>query len=269
MALHRAEGYWSLGIDFLASGNYIAVNRTLIKAFGLEGAVLIGELASEAKYWNDRDKLEDGWFFSTIENVEEATGLSGYQQRKALSELTKAGIVETTQKGIPKKRYIRIHFMELVNLVNDKSLKNFTTVGEETSPLEREKVDVNNYNEQPEETTRKKERKKPSTFDAIIAERTNNPELAETIGEFIRMRSRIKKPLTNYALQMRLNKLWRLGKTDEERIAIARQSICACWQDFYPLKDDSRPTSRRSQYTEQQNAEFDEYAWNPDQIERI
>ena len=153
MAVHRSKEYWSLGIDFLASGNYIAVNRSLIKVFGLEGAVLIGELASEAKYWNDRDKLEDGWFFSTIENVEEATGLSGYKQRKALSELTKAGVVETTQKGIPKKRYIRIHFMELVNLVNDKSLKNFTTVEEETSPFESEKVNVNNYNEQLEKTT--------------------------------------------------------------------------------------------------------------------
>ena len=153
MAVHRSAEYWSLGIDFLAAGNYIAVNRSLIKVFGLEGAVLIGELASEAKYWNDRDKLEDGWFFSTIENVEEATGLSGYQQRKALSELTKAGVVETTQKGIPKKRYIRIHFMELVNLVNDKSSKNFTTVGEETSPLEDEKLDTNNYNEQLEQTT--------------------------------------------------------------------------------------------------------------------
>lgn len=239
MAVYRSAEYWSLGIDFLAAGNYIAVNRSLIKVFGLEGAVLIGELASEAKYWNDRDKLEDGWFFSTIENVEEATGLSGYQQRKALSELTKAGVVETAQKGIPKKRYVRIHFMELVNLVNDKSSKNFTTVGEETSPLESEKVDVNNYKEQLEETTKKKERRKPSTFDAIISERTDNPELARAIGEFIRMRARIKKPLTDYALKLRLNNLWKLGKTDEERIAIVEQSVGASWQDFYELKDDS------------------------------
>ena len=246
MAVHRSAEYWSLGIDFLAAGNYIAVNRSLIKVFGLEGAVLIGELASEAKYWNDRDKLEDGWFFSTIENVEEATGLSGYQQRKALSELTKSGVVETTQKGIPKKRYVRIHFMELVNLVNDKSLKNFTTVGEETSPLESEKLDTNNYNEQPRE--QKKERKKPSAFDAIIAERTDNEKLREVIGEFIRMRSRIGKPLTNYALTLRLNKLWRLGSTDDERIAIAEQSVGAGWQDFYELKEEPKQKGRLNDY---------------------
>lgn len=254
MGVHRPDDYWSLGIDFLAAGNYIAVNRTLIKVFGLDSAVLIGELASEAKYWNDRDKLDDGWFFSTIENVEDATGLSGYQQRKALTELTKAGIVETAQRGIPKRRYIRIRFMELVNLVNDKYSKNFTTVGEKTSPLEDEKLDTNKYNEQSKQTTKKKEGKKLSeTFDSIIAERTDNPELVEALGEFIRMRTRIKKPLTNYALKLRLNTLWKLGKTDEERIAIVNQSVGACWQDFYELKEDGQ--ARRPSIEQQKTSD--------------
>lgn len=115
-------------------------------------------------------------------------------------------------------------------------------------------------------TKEPKERKKPSTFDAIIAERTDNEKLREVIGEFIRMRSRIKKPLTNYALQLRLNKLWRLGSTDEERIAIVEQSVGACWQDFFPLKDDVPKSDRRSQYTEEQNKEFDAYSWGQDQI---
>lgn len=241
MAVHRSAEYWSLGIDFLASGNYIAVNRSLIKVFGLDGAVLIGELASEAKYWNDRDKLEDGWFFSTIENVEEATGLSGYQQRKALSELTKAGVVETTQKGIPKKRYIRIRFMELVNLVNDKSLKNSTTVGEETSPLESEKVDINNNKEQQQPTTKKKERKKPAeTYDSIIDSYTENGELRSALVEFVKMRKMMKKPLTNKALSLLLTSkkgLDGLASNDAEKIDIVQQSIMRGWQGFFPLKD--------------------------------
>lgn len=155
MAVHRDSKYWSLGIDLLAAGNYIAVNRSLIKAFGLESAVLVGELASEAKYWNDRGKLDDGWFFSTIENVQEATGLSGYQQRKALAELVSAGVVETAQRSIPKKRHIRIHFMELVNIINDKSLKNFTTEDEKTSLLDEKKLSINNCREQTSRTTTK------------------------------------------------------------------------------------------------------------------
>ena len=94
----------------------------------------------------------------------------------------------------------------------------------------------------------KKERKKPATFDAIIAERTDNEKLREVIGEFIRMRSRIGKPLTNYALTLRLNKLWRLGRTDDERIAIVEQSVGAGWQDFYELKEEPKQSGRLNDY---------------------
>lgn len=96
-----------------------------------------------------------------------------------------------------------------------------------------------------------KESKKPAeTFDSIIAERTDNQELVEALGEFIRMRTRMKKPLTNYALKLRLNTLWKLGKTDEERIAIVNQSVGACWQDFYELKEVEQPTRQQGQTSE-------------------
>lgn len=113
------------------------------------------------------------------------------------------------------------------------------------------KADSRNQEERILEKTTSKETKKESkkltsTFDSIISERTDNQELAEALGEFIRMRVRIKKPLTDYALRLRLNKLWKLGKTDEERIAIVNQSIGACWQDFFPLKDDSSWGGRKT-----------------------
>jgi hypothetical protein len=97
-------------------------------------------------------------------------------------------------------------------------------------------------------TKEPKERKKLSAFDAIIAERTDNEKLREVIGEFIRMRSRIGKPLTNYALTLRLNKLWRLGSTDDERIAIVEQSVGAGWQDFYELKEEPKQKGRLNDY---------------------
>lgn len=280
MPVQRAEGYWNLGLDFLDSGNYIAANRSLIKAFGLHVAVIIGELASEAKYWKKRGQLEDGWFFSTVENIEEATGLNAYYQREAIKQLHELGFIETKYKGLPRKRYIRVNGMNIIQTIAQiegeqenaderQCFTQLTTSDAPSEPLATHPVDDNNNKEQQQPTTKKKERKKLSTFDAIIAERTDNPKLREVIGEFIRMRARIKKPLTDYALRMRLNKLWRLGSTDEERIAIAEQSIGACWQDFFPLKGDAPKTDRRSQYTEQQNKEFDEYAWDPDQIERL
>ena len=147
---------WTYGMEFLASGNFIAVNRSLVKAFGLDAAVMVGELASEAMYWYEKGKLEGGWFYSTIENVEEATGLSGYQQRKAISRLVAEGVIQTALKGLPKKRYIRIDFEKLIQVVNDKRLKKCTSDGEETLPLEIEEFNGNNHKEQPLRTTTSK-----------------------------------------------------------------------------------------------------------------
>ena len=249
MPVQRAEGYWNLGLDFLDSGNYIAANRSLIKAFGLNLAVIIGELASEARYWKREGKLQDGWFFSTVENIEKATGINGYYQRDAIKQLQALGFIEIKYKDAPRKRYFRINGMNIIQTIaqieeeeetaGERQCFTQCTINDAPSaPLMVHPVDDNNNKEQ-QQPTKKKERRKPvETFDSIIAERTDNPELVEAIGEFIRMRSRIKKPLTNYALKLRLKTLWKLGKTDEERIAIVEQSVGACWQDFYELKSD-------------------------------
>lgn len=45
------------------------------------------------------------------------------------------------------------------------------------------------------------------------------------------------------------------------------RQCCATWEGTW--KKNNQPTDRRSQYTAEQNAEFDEYAWDPDKVERI
>ena len=76
-------------IDLLANNGYIVLNKTVMKAIGLHEAILLGELCSEYVYWRKRDELEDGYFYSTRENIEEQTMLSVYQQRKAIKNLKK------------------------------------------------------------------------------------------------------------------------------------------------------------------------------------
>lgn len=254
--VHRSSTYWEMGLEALDFKNYVAVNYTLIRKYGLHAAVLIGELASEARYYKRNGKLSDGWFFSTVENVEEHTGLNAYYQREALKTLQDIGFLEIKYSGLPRKRYFRIDAMRVIEEMSaneeiagqEQCSTQLTTSDATSEPLVADTVDDNNCNEQPKQTTKKKERKKLSNFDAIIAERTDNEKLREVIGEFIRMRSRIGKPLTNYALTLRLNKLWRLGSTDEERIAIVEQSVGAGWQDFYELKEEQKQKGRLNDY---------------------
>ena len=126
--------------------------------------------------------------------------------------------------------------------------------GEESSqgvgkkvPLPRE--ESSHHNKEINIEGKQSNKKERESFDSIIAERTDNHELVVALGEFIRMRERIKKPLTNYALRLRLNKLWNLGKTDGERIAIVNQSVGACWQDFFALRESGPYVGRAQQAT--------------------
>jgi hypothetical protein len=125
-------------------------------------------------------------------------------------------------------------------------------------------------------TKEPKERKKPAeTYDSIIDGFTEDEPLRDALREFLRYKvataRRKKSEFTNYALKQNLGRLRNLADNPRDMLAIVNQTLERGWSGFFPLKDDSTKshTDRRSQYTEQQNAEFDEYAWNPDQIERI
>jgi hypothetical protein len=48
-----------------------------------------------------------------------------------------------------------------------------------------------------------------------------------------------KKPLTDRALTIQLNKLFKLGATGEEQKQIVENSIVRCWDEFYPLKKEA------------------------------
>ncbi len=82
--------------------------------------------------------------------------------------------------------------------------------------------------------------------------------LKQTIKEFIEMRNKIKKPLTNKALNMLLNNLNKLGKNDPEKIMILEQSIFHCRQGIFPLKDEYKLDNPRifRKYMEEWKSEY-------------
>lgn len=152
---------WTFGLDFLDSGNYISVNRTLVRKFGLHMAVIIGELASEARYWQGKGALNEGWFFSTVENIEDATGINAYYQRAAVKELVELGLVEVDYRETPRKRFFRLNTMNILREMSDDGktagqAQSFTECTTSDSPSERlmvHPVHDNNNNKQQQETT--------------------------------------------------------------------------------------------------------------------
>ena len=80
-------------------------------------------------------------------------------------------------------------------------------------------------------------KEKDTSIDEIINSYTGNFELRNTLKEFLKMRKSIKKPMTDKAMKLLINKLDKLGANDNEKIEILNQSIFNSWQGVFELKN--------------------------------
>lgn len=107
-------------------------------------------------------------------------------------------------------------------------------------------------------TNNKKERKKAestmTTFNEILDSSDltkNNPELREAIIDFIKMRQRNRKPLTDRALKENINDAYRLAQGDPKIMTeLFVQSIKNGWQGIWELKENTAPANKPAQQSE-------------------
>ena len=103
--------------ELLLSSNYWALNKNVVKTFGIETAFLLTNLA-EAEQMMSTD---DGWFYQTSDTLEELTTLSRYKQDNAIDQLESAGVLEKDVRGIPAKRYFKLDYKALANKIVNNS----------------------------------------------------------------------------------------------------------------------------------------------------
>ena len=84
--------------------------------------------------------------------------------------------------------------------------------------------------------------KKKENNNILIDSYTQNDDLKTTINDFISMRNKIKKPVTQRALKGILNKLDSFTNNDFEKILILENSIENCWLSVYELKNKKAST---------------------------
>ena len=114
--------------QLLMSSNYYTLNKQLVKTLGIEPAFLLTILIEASDGLADNE----GWFYQTIETLEELTGLSRHKQNKIIQDLIEAKILFQENRGTPCRRFFKISFQEIENLVFKKT---------ETSLLKIDKLD--------------------------------------------------------------------------------------------------------------------------------
>ena len=102
--------------QLLMSSNYYTLNKQIVKTLGIESAFLLTILIEASDGLAD----EEGWFYQTIEKIGELTGIGRHKQDKIIKDLIESKILEQKNKGVPCKRYFKINYEMIENLVFQK-----------------------------------------------------------------------------------------------------------------------------------------------------
>lgn len=99
--------------QLLMSSNYYTLNKQIVKEIGIESAFLLTILIEASDGLAD----EEGWFYQTIEKIGELTGIGRHKQDKIIKKLIELKILEQKNKGVPCKRYFKVNYEMIENLV--------------------------------------------------------------------------------------------------------------------------------------------------------
>lgn len=206
--------------ELLRSDGSIMINKSLARHMGLEATIVYSELLSRYCYFRDRGLLTaDDWFFNTVDDLEEGTTLSDYQQRKAIKTLEELKLIETDRRDVPAKRYFRIN--EDCMLLNNLILRNSSSSSQKTKELDIKKLQSNNTKNNTKEiippkgdaqkplivTPDKKAKKAKDivTMKSMTYAFTNNEDIQDKLMEYFYIR--VKKSLQPNQWQIILDDL--------------------------------------------------------------
>lgn len=195
------------------------------------------------------DSYDDGQVgcFATNKHFVNNFGINSSRISQIIQSLQRKNYITITYDFNGKeiiKRYLHINRppyppKEGMSKINIGMLKNEMGVcqfdkGGYVKKLKDNNTNINNTN-----INNKEERKKETNYDKIINSMVEDEEVKNSIYEFIKMRKLIKKPMTDRAVTMLINKLFKLSNSKQIQIKILEQSILKNWTDIYPYKEEN------------------------------
>ena len=218
------------------------------KEYGVNCAIILKNIY----YWVEKNRANDKhfydgsyWTYNSIKAFNELFPyLSEKQIRSALEKLENEGLILTGNYN--KKPYDRTKWYAISEKGKCILLKGQMELTKKANGIAPEGEPIPDIN-----TDNKKESKKEEntgvSYEEIIDPLVKDPKVKEAIIEFIKMRTMIRKPVTNNALSMILSKLVTLsGGNDEIKVKILEKSILNSYTDIFPLVEKSQKRSRKN-----------------------
>lgn len=130
--MNNRQNYWHRGKvandpGILIPDRPIAFNRDFVSlGLGIKGALFL----SQAIYWSKRTKYEDGWFYKTIEEWEDETGLTVKEQRGIKNLLVKEGFITVEKRGIPARNFFQVDLDEIADALITRQIRQKGSTGD-------------------------------------------------------------------------------------------------------------------------------------------
>jgi uncharacterized protein YeaO (DUF488 family) len=215
----------------MPEGGYIKLYRSLLSwewYDSIETMRLFLHLLLTANYepktWHGI-LIERGQRLCSIATLSAETNLSSRTVRTCIERLISTG--EVTKQTSPQHTIITINNYDAYQ----------STTSETTN--DRQVTDKPPTNDRQQHKKEKKERKKEVYIPPISPIGELSQEAQQAFNDFKQMRQRMRKPLTERAVELAVNRLKEMAPDEATQTAIINQSIEKGWTSFYPLKGDS------------------------------
>ena len=215
--------------------NFIALQGWMLTDLDLKG----NELIIYACIYGF-SQAEDQVFSGSLQYLADWTNSTKQSVSKCLKSLVEKGYIVKTDKLINGVKFCEYHTTKFEGVCN------FVVQGMQQSLMGgmqqslTNNIAIDTIENTIEDRDRKQRRGSSDSYDSIIDGYTDNLELRGALIEFVKMRKRNRKPMTDYALELLTKKLDKMASTAQAKIDILNQSIVNGWQDVYEVKNQAR-----------------------------
>lgn len=252
-------------LQLIANNSYGLYNKYIAREIGLTEAIILGELASEFDYWQKNNGVtEDGYFFSTIENIEENTTIKEAKQRAALKTLQEHDLISISVRGLPAKRFIKLNeegiqnkFCQIertrtfelkelepsneqgnINNINNNNINNNKYISN-SKELEAEASSVSSLEKNKEESTKGRKSLKDQLVE-YVASLEYQDETKDVLYKWI-FSIGLNRKVKLSQLQDMLKNIWDACKDESLVREAINKSYLNNWFGFYPPKNNTKP----------------------------
>jgi len=217
--------------EILRHGNYITINKLLIKRLGIECAYFFSHLIEMHSYFEQKNELDKDNGFYCIQG--DTVDISRYQQRKYIKILEEYNLLDIKLKGLPAKNYYYLNwdniefFLDPDNEIGEESRGEITTQ-QATKKLRNNprsnlapiynKIRISNIRESntlsKEDKVPNAGRKRPAqTFSKVRMEKRVNHTSKKTKEKYNRKKTPKPKPRNHRNLPNYVESIWNAANT--------------------------------------------------------